>query len=129
LDGDITVGAGNIATGPYSDLKAAAPTLKYYAAASVSKDHSVEIFNAVSAGSDGKNDYMTITNIEFYPNNKLIIVNRWGDRVFETSGYDNNQNVFRGFSDKGNKLPAGTYYYSLDLGDGSEKMTGYLVVK
>jgi len=89
----------------------------------------IEVFNAVSAGGDGKNDFMTINNIGFYTNNKVVIHNRWGDRVFETSGYDNNQNVFRGLSDNGNKLPAGTYFYTIDLGDGSEKMTGYVVVR
>lgn len=129
VSGDFTTGAANVPTGPYSDLKEAAPTFKYYAVASVSKDHSVEIFNAVSIGDDGKNDFMTIRNIGFYPNNKIMIVNRWGDRVFEISGYDNNQNVFKGYSDKGNRLPSGTYFYTLDLGDGSEKMTGYLVVR
>ena len=140
LGADLTVGASNVATGPYSDLHTAgvsgasitsedAPVFKYYAIASVSKDHSVEIFNAVSAGDDGKNDYMTIRNIGFYPANKIIIANRWGDRVFEMSGYDNDQHVFKGYSDNGNKLPSGTYYYSLDLGDGSKKLTGYLVVR
>lgn len=129
ISGDLTTGAANDAAGPYTDLKGAAPTFKFYAVASVSKDHSVEIFNAVSVGDDGKNDFMTIRNIEFYPNNRIMIVNRWGDRVFEISGYDNNQNVFKGYSDKGNRLPAGTYFYTLDLGDGSEKMTGYLVIR
>ncbi len=126
---DFAIAASNAATGPYSNLNSGAPTFKYYAAATVSKDKTIEIFNAVSVGSDGKNDFMTIRNIEFYPNNKLIIVNRWGDRVFEVSGYDNGQNVFKGYSNSGNRLPGGTYYYSLDLGDGSEKMTGYLVVR
>lgn len=129
LTGDLTIGASNNATGAYSDLLLAAPTFKYYAVASASKDHAIEIFNAVSAEGDGKNDFMTIRNIEFYPNNQLIIVNRWGDRVFEASGYDNNQMAFKGYSTNGNKLPSGTYYYSLDLGDGSEKVTGYLVVR
>jgi gliding motility-associated-like protein len=129
LNGDLTVGAAANATGPYSDLEAAAPTFKYYAVATVGKDHPVQIYNAISPGSDGKNDYMTINNIEFYPRNRIIIVNRWGDQVFEMSGYDNGTKVFKGYSDKGNKLPAGTYFYALDLGDGSEKLTGHLVVK
>lgn len=129
LDGDLTIGTASVATGPYSDLKSNPLTLKYYAVATVSKERSIIIYNAVSAGSDGKNDFMTIENIEYYPNNKLMIVNRWGDRVFETSGYDNSQNSFKGYSDKGNKLPSGTYYYVLDPGDGSEKLTGYLVLK
>jgi len=137
---NITIGASNAATGPYIDLHSSglsgqtitskdAPTFKYYAIASVQLDHSIEVFNAVSVGSDGKNDFMTIQNIEFYPENKVTIHNRWGDRVFEASGYDNNQNAFRGLSENGNKLPSGTYFYSIDLGDGSAKVTGYVVVR
>jgi hypothetical protein len=129
LTGDITIGASNAVTGPYSDLKAEAPSFKYYAIASVSKDHSIEVFNAVSVGNDGKNDVMYIRNIGFYPDNTVVVHNRWGARVFEATGYDNNQQAFRGLSEKGDKLPAGTYFYSIDPGDGSGKITGYVVIR
>ena len=139
-----TIAASNNPTGPYSDLvrqnlvgnltagsitAQGAPTFKYYVVATTLSDRSVEVFNAVSAGTDGKNDYMEIRNIQFYPGNTVIIHNRWGDRVFSVSGYDNGQNSFKGFSDNGNKLPAGTYFYSIDLADGSPKITGYLVLR
>lgn len=141
---NLTIASSNTATEAYTDLKVSNaqgspslgqitstghPTQKYYAVAGLELDHTISVYNAVSAGSDGKNDFMTIENIEFYPDNTVAIFNRWGDRVFETSGYDNNQNVFRGISSNGNKLPSGTYYYSIDPGDGGKKQTGYVVVR
>ncbi|MEJ0028973.1 MAG: gliding motility-associated C-terminal domain-containing protein [Bacteroidota bacterium] len=96
LDGDITVGRSNTSTGPYSDLHHDSPTFKYYAFATqkVETDHKITIYNAVSVGNDGKNDLFYINNIEFYKSNTVVIHNRWGDRVFESTGYDNNQTAF-----------------------------------
>jgi len=105
------------------------PTYKYYTVAKIRVDRSIDVYNAISPGNDGKNDFMTIQNIEFYPDNKVIIHNRWGDRVYEVSGYDNAQNAFTGHSNHGNRLPAGTYFYTIDLGNGSSKVTGYVVIK
>ena len=91
----------------------------------------IEIFNAVSPNGDGNNDFFYIENIQFFENNKLIIFNRWGDRVYDASGYNNDAVAFTGKSNvRGTgMLPAGTYYYQLDLGDGSSTKTGYLQLK
>ena len=49
----------------------------------------------------------------------MQIFNRWGVLVYETEGYGQNGNVFRGVSEgrttinKNEKLPTGTYYYIL----------------
>lgn len=141
---NLIVVASNNSTGPYANVSAAIvpgvvtpgfipskphPIQKYYAVALLLTERDIEVFNAVSAGSDGKNDFFTIRNIEFYPENRVTIHNRWGDLVFEMNGYDNVQNVFRGVSKNGNELPSGTYFYSINLGDGSEKKTGYLVLR
>jgi gliding motility-associated-like protein len=140
----LTVGGSNVATGPYSDLTQlnfngnlslgnitgqGAPLFKFYTVAAVLSDRSIEVFNAVSAGNDGKNDFMDIRNIQFYPGNRVTIHNRWGDRVFSITDYDNSQNSFKGMAENGSKLPAGTYYYTIDLADGSDKITGYLVLR
>jgi gliding motility-associated-like protein len=107
------------------------PTLKFYTVAAISGETAIEVFNGVSMGIDGKNDFMRIKNIELYPNNKVIIFNRWGDVVFDVAGYNNTLKVFKGESNNGTKLPAGTYFYSIDLGDGSAtaKTTGYVEVR
>lgn len=78
----------------------------------------VVVYNYMSTNGNGKNDFLLIDNIERYPTNHVEIFNRYGVKVFETSGYGN-ANVFRGFSQgrvtvaKDQKLPSGTYYYVL----------------
>ncbi|WP_060875333.1 gliding motility-associated C-terminal domain-containing protein [Myroides odoratus] len=84
-------------------------------------EEDVVIYNLVTPDGDGKNDYFIIDNIRKYPNNRVEIYNRWGVKVYETTGYDPNgdgsMNVFNGYSegkitvDKKKKLPSGTYYY------------------
>ena len=77
----------------------------------------VEIYDAISPNDDNKNDYFYIKNITKYPDNRVQVFNRWGIKVFETSNYDSNGNVFRGYSDgrstinPDNQLPNGTYFY------------------
>ena len=70
--------------------------------------------------------------IENYPNNHIEIFNRWGNTVYKASGYNNNDVSFKGLSNgrvtinAQGKLPVGTYYYVLNLGDGSEPTSGWL---
>lgn len=80
-------------------------------------DDDVVIHDAISPNDDGKNDYFYIKNITKYPDNRVQIFNRWGIKVFETTNYDSNGNVFRGYSNgrvtisPDNPLPTGTYFY------------------
>lgn len=106
------------------------PVFRYITIGRLESDRTIEVFNAVSPNEDGKNDFMRIENIEFFPKNTVTIFNRWGDKVFETSGYNNDTNNFRGRSNTNDKvLPAGIYFYTIDLNDGSAKKTGFLTVK
>mgnify|MGYP000737118872 CR=1 FL=1 len=72
--------------------------------------------NAITPNGDGKNDFFKIPIIEqmpdAFPNSELIIFNRWGDIIFQTSPYNNDWN---GENDTGNPVPGGTYYYVLRL--------------
>lgn len=64
---------------------------------------------------DGKNDFVIITCIEVDPNNSIEIYNRWGQLVFQTKGYDNASNVWRGTSKNGQPLAEGVYFYVLNV--------------
>jgi gliding motility-associated-like protein len=55
--------------------------------------------------------------IEFYPNNVVFIFNRWGKKVYEKSAYNNEWD--------GDGLPSGTYFYTIDPGDGTEMLKGF----
>jgi len=88
-------------------------------------DLGLEIYNAVSPNGDGKHDVFEIKGIEqeIYKNNKVEIFNRWGDRVYTQSGYNNKDVAF-----DGGTLPDGTYYYVLDLGNDRKIFKGFLLL-
>lgn len=80
---------------------------------------------------DGNNDFLVIPGIEGHPNSKLEIINRHGVSVFETTAY---RNDWDGTPNKGTfigsgPLPADTYYYVLDLNNGRDPQTGFIVIK
>jgi len=83
------------------------------------------IFNGFSPNGDGVNDFFIITGIESYPNNTLIIFNRWGNQVFLEQGYSNDAPWDGSWEDK--PLPDGTYFYVLDDGQGGD-YSGYIQI-
>ena len=89
------------------------------------------IYNAISPNGDGQNDFMEIQSIEQYPDNTLVVFDRWGGKVFEIEGYDNVEKRFTGMRNvSGNHLlPTGTYYYQLQIEELSKKYRGFLVIK
>lgn len=77
---------------------------------------------------DGVNDVLVIKGIFDYPESDLRIFNRWGTIVYKTLNYQNN---WDGTSTEGvilddMELPVGTYYYILDLKDGTDALKGYI---
>ncbi|MDP3929972.1 MAG: gliding motility-associated C-terminal domain-containing protein [Bacteroidota bacterium] len=75
---------------------------------------------------DGINDVFVVRGIENYPANSIKIYNRWGQQVFEASPYTNTwEGKFQsGLTVGGDKLPVGTYFYLLDLGNGTSIYKG-----
>lgn len=84
-----------------------------------------------SPNNDGINDFWIIRGIEGYPDNKIRVYNRWNNRVFERRGYKNSwdgRNQMQIYFGDG-ELPESTYFYVLDLGDGSKPLTGFVYIK
>lgn len=77
---------------------------------------------------DNKNEVFKIKNIDRYPHNHILIFNRWGNKVYEGKPYMNEWDGKNYFGPKvgGDSLPVGTYFYLLNLGDGSETIKGYI---
>jgi gliding motility-associated-like protein len=68
---------------------------------------------------DEKNDYLLVTCVEFVPNNTMEIYNRWGQLVFETTGYNNETNNWKGTNSQNQALPEGVYFYVFKYVNGS----------
>ena len=79
-----------------------------------------------SPNGDGINDLFVIRGISYFPNNNFSIFNRWGDKVFQAKPYQNtwDGSCAKGLRVGGNELPTGTYFYTIDLGDGSKIIKG-----
>ena len=91
----------------------------------------LEIPTGFSPNGDGVNDFFEIVGIGSYPDNTVTIFNRWGNLVYEAAGYDNGAVRWNG-ENTGNlsvgngPVPEGTYFYVIDLGDGSAVISGYV---
>ena len=98
----------------------------------ITQSECLTIYNSFSPNGDGTNEVFYIECIEQYPNNYLQIFNRWGTKVFDMKGYDNTwrgDSTGRATMGVERKLPVGTYYYTLDSGDGSTKLkAGWLYI-
>ncbi|MUU77742.1 DUF7507 domain-containing protein, partial [Winogradskyella endarachnes] len=89
------------------------------------------IYNEFSPDGDGVNETFVIDCIERFPDNKLEVYNRWGNIVYSAKGYLNDwkgTSNGRAVINQSDDLPVGTYYYVLDLGDGSDPRVGWLYI-
>ena len=78
-----------------------------------------------SPNGDGLADTWETQGLREFPNNTVIVFNRWGNKLFSAAPYLNdwygqvNEGTLPG------DLPTGNYFYILELGDG-ETRTGYI---
>ncbi|WP_121810880.1 gliding motility-associated C-terminal domain-containing protein [Mucilaginibacter kameinonensis] len=80
--------------------------------------------NAFTPNGDGVNDTWRITGLAAYPNCTVNVFNRYGAGIFRSVGYSKDWNgSFNGYV-----LPSGTYYYVVDLKNGSKPLSGYVVL-
>jgi len=95
-------------------------------------DDGILVHQAISPNGDGINDFLQIDNISQYPDNKLSIMNRNGQLIYEAKGYDNSSKMFDGHSNKNGQMQLpGTYFFQLDytVNGITKHKTGFLVLK
>ncbi len=80
----------------------------------------IEAPNVFTPNNDGKNDLLIFKNLEFFPNSSLTVFNRWGNKVFEKTDYQNNWN--------GGGQKDGVYYYILSAPKLEKPLTGYVQI-
>ncbi|SEE17148.1 gliding motility-associated C-terminal domain-containing protein [Tenacibaculum sp. MAR_2010_89] len=94
-------------------------------------DDCVSVYNEFTPNDDGSNDTLIIDCIENYPTNTLEIFNRWGNLVYKKKQYNNKwdgTSTGRVNIQVDNKLPSGTYFYVLDLGNGTKPKKGWIYI-
>ncbi|MEM1136110.1 MAG: immunoglobulin domain-containing protein, partial [Bacteroidota bacterium] len=53
------------------------------------EDPGIVIMNLITPNNDGLNDKLYIKNIEAYPDNEVVLLDRWGNEIFRAEGYNN----------------------------------------
>jgi gliding motility-associated-like protein/uncharacterized repeat protein (TIGR01451 family) len=80
--------------------------------------------NMFTPNGDGINDYFEIPGLLNYPNNELLVFNRYSDKVYQKRNYANNWD--------GSNLPQGSYYYLLTIyldNNAVQKYNGFVAIK
>lgn len=96
----------------------------------------------VSPNGDGQgNDFLKVENIVSFPDNVVLIFNRWGNEVFRLKGYNESDRVFKGYANTGlltnsnSPLADGVYYFVITTNrtvnglNVSQLNKGYLILK
>ncbi len=63
--------------------------------------------NVFTPNGDGVNDLFVIQGIERFPQHRLVLFNRWGNEIYQSTRYQNDWD--------GSTLAEGTYYYVLEV--------------
>jgi len=95
----------------------------------VGADAGCDIPNIFTPNNDGVNDFFVVPCLldqDQYPQSQVVVFNRWGDEVYKSPiPYAND---WRG-TFNGEDVPAGTYFYIVNTGDGSQPQSGYIVIQ
>lgn len=124
--GDLTNEISNITSGEYmvtvTDANNCQEYLNVYV--SESSDLCLKIPNAFTPNADGVNDTWIIEYIDKYPTAEVYVFNRWGQALYVGGA---GREPWDGMVE-GNKVPAGSYTYVVDLRNGMLPFTGVVVV-
>ncbi|WPV01218.1 PKD-like domain-containing protein [Mucilaginibacter sp. cycad4] len=84
----------------------------------------ITVPNTFTPNGDGFNDYWEVKGLVAYENSTVDVFNRYGERLYHSMGYgmpwDGNFN--------GRQLPAGTYFYIVDLKMGKPPLSGSVTI-
>lgn len=81
----------------------------------VHDDLTFEVSKVITPNGDGINDTWLVSNIEKFKENTVVVVDRWGNRIYQISGYDNAQVQWGGIGPGGGRVPVGTYFYTIEV--------------
>jgi gliding motility-associated-like protein len=77
----------------------------------------LNFYHGITPNGDSHNDSWVIDGIDSAMDVNVFIYNRWGEKIWEGSHYDNTNTVWKGEDKRGNPLPDGTYFFLAIIGD------------
>ena len=83
------------------------------------------ISTGITPNGDGVNDFWILGGLEYYPDCKVNVVNRWGQIVYESKGYNNPWDGRL----KGESLPVADYYFVIEYSEDKDPILGTVTIK
>jgi gliding motility-associated-like protein len=84
----------------------------------------LRVVDIITPDGDGRNDVLHVDGLESFPENTVIIFNRWGQEILQRRNYRNN---WDGTID-GKVIPNGVYFYLIRAGTGNRPLRGSFTV-
>ncbi|MBK9798913.1 MAG: choice-of-anchor L domain-containing protein [Bacteroidetes bacterium] len=85
--------------------------------------YELQMPSGFSPNGDGLNDDFYVHGLDVYPDNVIVVFNRWGNQVYTKDSYYRD---WTGLSDKGEPLPDGTYVVVLKIKNSDIILKGYV---
>ena len=87
------------------------------------EDCGIIVPTAFTPDNDGVHDVWELNNIDqVYPNNRVTVYNRWGNKLYESTEGDYDGRPWDG-NYNGTPLPVASYYYVIEYNDGTTQNT------
>lgn len=116
----------NLSAGVYYVIVTDANGCKAMDSIKLTEPSLLELPTIFTPNADGDNDFFDIHGIDAYPNNELIVVNRWGNVVYEEEKY---HNTWKGTHKNGEELPDGVYFVILKINTNEIEKNTYVHIK
>lgn len=91
----------------------------------VREDYTLEPSNILTPDGNGKNDNWIVEKAQYYNNVEVLVFDRWGRIVYQSTAYDNTWN---GTNSNGDLLPDGAYFYVVKVPADREEYKGSITI-
>jgi gliding motility-associated-like protein len=81
--------------------------------------------NVFTPNGDSQNDTWSLEDTFLYEDSEVRIYGRFGKLIFKSVGY---HNAWDGTNKKGKNVPAGAYFYSIEIGHGFDQINGSVTI-
>lgn len=120
-DSTTVLDQNTLATGEYNVViigsNGCAYPIQLYVGVDSDEDCKLKFYSGITPNGDGQNDVWIIDNIELFPENEVAIYNRWGDEVWSSTGYNNDDVAWVGNNNGEQEMADATYFYVAKIGE------------